>query len=76
MLVRIITPQSLSLIQCSLSMVHVNETVGVERYRLPGDLAQVMNVIIVSCWTCVSLSKVIILPVCSTYTRRVFETKP
>lgn len=42
-------------------MVHVNEAVGVESYRLPGDLAGVMNVIIVPYWTFVSFSNVIIL---------------
>lgn len=39
------TPQSLLLIQGCLSVVHANEAVGVESYKLPGDLAWVMNVI-------------------------------
>lgn len=39
------SPLSLLLIQRCLRMAHVNEAVGVESYRLPGDLARVMNII-------------------------------
>lgn len=45
-------------------MVHVNEAVGVESYRLPGDLAWVMNVILVTCWSLAwCLGDVIVLAV-------------
>lgn len=44
-------------------MVHVNEAVGVESYRLPGDLAWVMNVILVNSWGFASLGDVIVLAV-------------
>ncbi len=63
------TPQSLLSIQCCSSMVHINEAVGVESYRLPGNFAGVMNVIIVSCRTFVHFSNVIILTVFSTVIR-------
>lgn len=39
------SPLSRLLIQRCLRMAHVNEAVGVESYRLPGDLARVMNII-------------------------------
>lgn len=39
------SPLLLLLIQRCLRMAHVNEAVGVESYRLPGDLARVMNII-------------------------------
>lgn len=67
------TPQSLLLIQCCYSVVHVNEAVGRESYRLPGELAWVMNVIIVPYWTSVCFSKVIILTVCATFIRKGLE---
>lgn len=44
-------------------MVHVNETVGVESYRLPGDLAWVMNVILLTWWSFACLGDVIVLAV-------------
>lgn len=69
------TPQPLLLIQCCLSIVHVNEVVGVGSYRLPRDLARVMNVITWPYCTFVRFSNTIILTVFSTVIRGGFGSK-